>query len=776
MTTTGPSARDLDANLLPFAPLLYVAWADGELTESELASLRTRIESAGWLDAESRHKLGGWLDPAAPPSAAALTSLLTQIRRAARTLSAHERRSLADLGVELARAGDSGVDWQSAQARRALDEIEDALAGPVTEISREILLPIRAEPPREKVREAARASFDLDAMRRLLGGHDPEVRERVFAILQRDGFRYYDELSKEKHREVVLGWCHELAADGIGASSYPEDLGGRGDMGRFVSAFEALAFFDQSLVVKFGVQFGLFGGSVLFLGTGTHHRRYLPAIGSLELPGCFAMTEAGHGSNVRDIETTAVFDAERDEFVLATPNESARKEYIGNAATHGRLATVFAQLRIGEDEYGVHAFLVPIRDEAGRTAPGVRIADCGHKVGLNGVDNGRLWFEQARVPRAALLDRYGQVSAAGEYTSPIRNPSARFFTMLGTLVGGRVAVSAASLSAAKSGLAIAIRYAGRRRQFGATGEAETLLLDYPSHQVRLLPRLARAYATDFAVHHLLERYLTRGEDDHIEVEHLAAGIKAFSSWGCADTLQACREACGGAGYLAVNRLGALRADTDVYTTFEGDNVVLLQLLAKGLLTEFRQQFGESRVVGLARHLGRRAAVAITELNPITTRLTDRDHLLDPEFQRAAFRYRADRLLLTVAQRLRSRIAGGMDSHQAFLECQDHLLALARAHVEREVLDATCRGVEAAPESLRPVLDRVRSLFALDALVRDRGWFLEHGYLEPGKSRSIHRLVHELCAELRPDAIALVDAFGIPDALLAAPIAFGELPS
>ncbi|HVS61991.1 MAG TPA: acyl-CoA dehydrogenase [Thermoanaerobaculia bacterium] len=781
MTTAKPSARDLDSALLPFAPLLYVAWADGELTDVEIASIRSRIEGAEWLDDESRQRLGGWLDPETPPSAAALTSLLTHIRRAAEDLSPHERRSLADLGVELSRARDTGIDWQSPQARRALDDIENALAGPATEISRElsleisreILLPIRPEPEPEPA--APTASFDLQEMRRLLAGHDPEVRARVFRILERDGFDYRYGLPKEEHREVVLDWCRQLAAAGIGASSYPGALGGRDDMGRFVSAFEALAFFDQSLVVKFGVQFGLFGGSVLFLGTEQHHQRYLREIGTLELPGAFAMTEAGHGSNVRDIETTAVYDARSDEFVIDTPSESARKEYIGNAADHGRMATVFAQLRIGDDEFGVHAFLVPIRGEDGAPAPGVRIEDCGEKVGLNGVDNGRLWFERVRVPRTALLDRYGQVSASGEYSSPIRNPSARFFTMLGTLVGGRVAVSAASLSAAKAGLAIAIRYAEHRRQFGPAGEAETLLLDYPSHQIRLLPRLARAYATEFAVHHLLERFLARSEEDHIEVEHLAAGIKAFSSWGCADTLQACREACGGAGYLAVNRLGSLRADTDVYTTFEGDNVVLLQLLAKGLLTEFRQEFGENRLAGLARHLGRRAAIAITELNPITTRIADRDHLLDQDFQRSALRYRADRLLLTVAQRLRSRIAGGMDSHQAFLECQDHLLALALAHVEREVLDATCRGVAAAPERLRPVLDRLRSLFALDALVRDRGWFLEHGYVESAKSKAIQRLVHELCAELRPDAVALVDAFGIPDSVLAAPIAFGSLP-
>ena len=126
-----------------------------------------------------------------------------------------------------------------------------------------------------------------------------------------------------------------------------------------MTIFQTLAHFDLSLVVKFGVQFGLFGGSVHHLGTRAHHERYLPDIGTLTLPGCFAMTETGHGSNVRDLETTASFDRETDEFVIHTPTDAARKDWIGNAAAHGRVATVFAQLIVDETVHGVHAFLVP---------------------------------------------------------------------------------------------------------------------------------------------------------------------------------------------------------------------------------------------------------------------------------------------------------------------------------------------------------------------------------------------------------------------------------
>src|SRR5213075_2342717 len=149
-----------------------------------------------------------------------------------------------------------------------------------------------------------------------------------------------------------------------------------------------------------------------------------------------------------------------------------------NAARHGRLAVVFAQLTSGGEERGVHAFLVPISDDDGSPCPGVSIEDCGHKAGLNGVDNGRLAFHRVRVPRASLLDKYGSVATDGTYTSPIDSESRRFFTMLGTLVQGRISISGAAVSAAKTALTIAVRYGIVRRQFKAPdSEREVRLLD-----------------------------------------------------------------------------------------------------------------------------------------------------------------------------------------------------------------------------------------------------------------------------------------------------------
>ncbi|MGH3626379.1 MAG: acyl-CoA dehydrogenase family protein, partial [Sciscionella sp.] len=206
---------------------------------------------------------------------------------------------------------------------------------------------------------------------------------------------------------------HALAGTGVPRIGFPAEFGGKDDVGGALTAFEMLGLGDLSVMVKAGVQWGLFGGAVQLLGTSAHHREYLEKIISLELPGCFAMTETGHGSDVANLATTATFDADTAEFVLDTPVEAARKDYIGNAARDGRMAVVFAQLYTQGRSYGVHAFLVPIRDENGRALPGVRIEDCGAKAGLNGVDNGRLSFHAVRVARTALLNRFGDVTADG---------------------------------------------------------------------------------------------------------------------------------------------------------------------------------------------------------------------------------------------------------------------------------------------------------------------------------------------------------------------------
>ena len=601
---------------------------------------------------------------------------------------------------------------------------------------------------------------DLQA---LLDGPHAALREDTRQRLCRIGLERADGLSREAYRDLVLDWLCEVGRSGDGARSFPPSVGGKDDPGGRIATFQTTGHSDLSLLVKMGVQFGLFGGAVHRLGT-EKHLPLLRDIGTVELPGCFAMSESAHGSDVRSIRTQARYDAAAGEFVIHTPDETARKDWIGNAARHARMAAVFAQLDVAGEAQGVHCFLVPIRSATGEVLPGVEIEDCGDKMGLQGVDNGRLHFHAVRVPRDNLLDRFGTVDQHGVYASPIATPAARFFTMIGALVEGRICIAGAGLALARNALTIAVRWGERRRQFGTGLDMDTPLMDYLTHQRRLLPPVCESYVLQAAHDHLTARYVEvqAGGEGQREVEALAAGLKAVATWHMVDAVQQARECCGGKGYLWENRFASLRNDSDVFTTFEGDNTVLMQLVAKTLLSDYAAQFEDLDAIGLVRHLSTRQATRV--LSDFSRRF-EKTTLRDPSWQLDALRFREERLIDSLARRLRTLTGReGMDPLRALARCQDHALATSRAHIERQAHELFQANVDGE------LLEQVRDLAALSTIERDRAWWLEHGFLSADASKDLQKEVNTLCRELRPHALTLVGGFGIPDELLRAPIA------
>jgi len=624
-------------------------------------------------------------------------------------------------------------------------------------------------------------TVDPRALQRVLDGRWAQVRDEIRAQMDELAFNPDPNLSTEEYRALTLENLHLLARTGRPRQGFDPAYGGGGDVGGVVTAFAMLGFGDLSLLVKAGVQWGLFGGAVQVLGTSRHHDEYLKQIMDGELLGCFAMTETGHGSDVQHLRTTATYDPATREFVIHTPEPGARKDYIGNAARDGRMAVVFAQLITGGQSYGVHAFLVPIRDEHGTPAPGVTIGDCGRKAGLNGVDNGRLTFDNVRVPREALLNRFGDVAEDGTYSSSIENETRRFFTMLGTLVRGRISVAGGAVTATQKALALAIRYGDTRRQFAdpATGE-EVVVLDYLVHQRKLLPALATTYALHFAqsdlvsdMHDLQAPGMAGDERRQRELETRAAGIKAVGTWHATATIQTCREACGGAGYLAANLLPTLKAATDVFTTFEGDNTVLLQLVAKTLLSDYARRIGRLDLAGKARFAADLVGGVIAERTGVRA-LVHRGDVRDRDHQRWLLVQREQHLLANAAQRMRRALAPGADQFGIFNGAQDHLLVAARAHVDRIVFDSFAAAVDRVEDTaVRALLADVLSLYALTVIEGDRAFFIEHAYLTPGRAKAVTQAVNGLCGRLRPHARTLVDGFRIPEAWLACPLLDGE---
>ncbi len=657
-----------------------------------------------------------------------------------------------------------------------------------------------APPDEPEAQEYVQPKVDVPALTRLLDGRHAEVRNLVRTNLAEYAsvLEEAETMSTDDFRDRIRDLVVEMASTGQTGMGFPQQYGGGGDIGASIAAFETLAFGDLSVLVKVGVQFGLFGGAILQLGTKAHHDAYLSDLITGKVMGCFAMTETGHGSNVQALGTIATYDATTEEFVITTPDESSRKDYIGNAARHAETAVVFAQLKIEGKSEGVHAFVVPVRED-GEVLPGIRIEDCGRKLGLNGVDNGRIWFDGVRVPRSALLNQFADVTSDGVYESPIENPNRRFFTMLGTLIQGRVCVGGGGINASKVALVIATTYADRRRQFNATSEEqEELLLDYGMHQRRLLPLIARTYALHFAqeivaeqLHEVLSQTEApeEGENEHRrrELESRAAGTKVLGTWHATETIQECREACGGAGYLSVNRFDALKADTDVFTTFEGDNHVLLQLVAKGLLTDYASDFEDMDQFGMVRFV---AGVAVdtvlekTNVHKLIERIRDvmpggdewdqEAGLLDPHYQLMMLRFREEHMLGGVARRLKRGIDNDMNPGEVFSRVQDHVIGAARAHVERLVVEAFVDKVGDLPDGDQKVaLGLLCDLHALCTIENDRAWFMEHGRLTSQRSKAITREINDLLRKIRPLAVDFVDAFGVPPEMLRSPDLIGS---
>lgn len=109
---------------------------------------------------------------------------------------------------------------------------------------------------------------------------------------------------------------------------------------------------------------------------------------------------------------------------------------------------------------------------------GVYIEDMGHKIGLNGVDNGRLVFTNVRVPRWAMLNKLAQVTPEGEYKCDIKKPSNRFFKVADRLLSGRMCIASMTMCACKGALLFGIKYSQQRLAVGPDGESNTPIMSY----------------------------------------------------------------------------------------------------------------------------------------------------------------------------------------------------------------------------------------------------------------------------------------------------------
>ena len=583
-----------------------------------------------------------------------------------------------------------------------------------------------------------------------------KFRER----LKTTPFEAVDDL---EHQVLVLDWCRRFATEGLGKLGLPPSMGG--DPFEFQCLGYELGLLDFSLMMRYGLQFGFVMRAVSRLGSDSQ-QFWLKRIANMECVMSLAMTEEAHGSNVRDMETTARYHD--GGFVLTNTAPGAVKHWVASG-TSSDTALVFAQLVVGADRHGVHAFLVPLRDEEGQVLSGVRIESMSRAGGLNGMDYARIWFDDVSIPLQSLLDRHASVDDEGRYICRLKSQGHRLNALLGTLVAGRGLLASGASAGAKLCLSLAVKYADKRRQFKAPSQTlERKLLSYQAHQRALMPRLATMLAIDAARRTLAQQQHEYFEDSikDRKLETYTSSLKAYASTFAVETAQVCREACGGEGCLEANRLTGLRKDLDLFVTMEGDNRVLNLMVARNLLTDFKRGMDRSRILNALNWAGQSMNLAAN----LSTRKSTHEELSSRAFFDKTLRFRIDRLRYSLARRVRARLSEEMDIFDALAACQDHCLALARAHCEEKIYRSFRNMIESSPPGWdRRLLERCLALYALSRVEEDRGWFLEQGYLNGRQSQAIRNEVLELCASLAGDAMTIVEAFELPESYLKCPM-------
>lgn len=392
-------------------------------------------------------------------------------------------------------------------------------------------------------------------------------------------------------------------------------------------------------------------------------------------------------------------------------------------------------------------------------------------MGRDGIDNGYIQFTYVRVPRAHMLMRHSQVSRDGVVTEP---PLAQL--TYGALLGGRTSMVADSSNSAKKALTVAIRYAAVRRQFGGgKDKPETQLLDYPIHQRRLLPLLAQAVATGFTAIKLQDMYedmtqaLDRLEPGDSNVEETiaklkethatSAGLKAFCTWATLETIDKCRQACGGHGYSAYSNFPAMYADFAVQCTWEGDNTILSLQAGRSLVSSY---------IGATK--GAKLAPGVAYLADEKTLKGKSDGSLSLADIQKAWECVAANAVKKAAFEYADHRKAGKNKEAAYEACSQSRFIAAKLHTTGYIFRMFKLAVEEMEDSAETKsLVTVAKLYGLWQIEENLGYFLKYEYFSPSQMDKIQAQVDALCAEVRTFAISLVDSFALSDHIINSPL-------
>ncbi|EOD45987.1 putative acyl- oxidase protein [Neofusicoccum parvum UCRNP2] len=501
-----------------------------------------------------------------------------------------------------------------------------------------------------------------------------------------------------------------------------------------------------------------------------------------EYMGCYAQTELGHGSNVRGLETLAIWSPEDKSFIIHSPHLTAAKWWIGSLGRTANHAVVMAQLVINNKPYGPHPFIVPIRDlKTHQPLPNIHIGDIGPKFGYNTMDNGFLLFNKVKIPHVNMLARFSKVDPnTGKYIRPER-PALVYGTL--TWVRSNIVMQAGSTLA--RGVTIATRYCAVRRQFQDRDSTdkksgETQVLDYTMVQIRLLTLLAATFALHFTGKSMMALYqenqkrmnadvgkvgsTERGagpEETHSGSDLLAdlhatsCGLKSLASSTAAEGLEVCRRACGGHGYSNFSGIGTWYADYLPTVTWEGDNYMITQQVARYLLKSARSVLkGEKPTNDTTTIL--KTFLDKSDMGAAFDILGKDEDIV------AAYAWRASFLTF---EALKHRD----EQKKAWNDLLVDFYRLSKAHSQYlivknfyESIQATEFARELDPET-QTLMYKLFRLYALHTLESEASEFYTSSAVTVRQIQLARTsAVMKLLAEIRPHAVRLVDSWDFPD--------------